>query len=57
MDRGAWQAIVHRVANSQTGLSNLAHTPAVGWLRDQGVCTGAGLLDHSVRGQRDRGIF
>ena len=34
MDRGAWRAIVHRVANSWTGLSNLASTcslPSVGF--------------------------
>ena len=28
MDRGAWQALVHRVAKSQTGLSNSAHRQA-----------------------------
>ena len=26
MDRGAWRATVYRVTNSQTRLSNLAHT-------------------------------
>ena len=26
MDRGAWQATVHRVAQCQTGLSNYKHT-------------------------------
>ena len=34
MDRGAWRATVHRVANSWTGLSDLASTcslPSVGF--------------------------
>ena len=26
VDRGAWQAMIHRVAKSQTGLSDLAHS-------------------------------
>ena len=29
MNRGAWQAIVHGVAESQTGLSGFAHTLAI----------------------------
>ena len=29
MDRGAWRAIVHRVAQSRTQLNSLAHTHAV----------------------------
>ena len=32
MDRGAWWATVHRVAKSQTWLSDLAHMHACTWL-------------------------
>ena len=33
MDRGAWWTAVHRVAKSQTRLSNLAHTDALRQLK------------------------
>ena len=31
VDRGAWQATVHRVAKSQTRLSDFTHTHITGW--------------------------
>ena len=37
MDRGAWQATVHRVEQKQTQLSDLAHTES--WERLATSCT------------------